>query len=180
MYFKSLSQTGVKIDRYLLVVFIAFCVSCDASNESPAPFSPPAASPAQTPRALLTLSRDNGFAGVVDVGNTKISLTPQGLVVQALTADPAIGLPRQAVTGQTPLKVRIQFVSPGPSVSQVFYDTKAQPDHWDERHSIRKPTAKGENNITVDIPDPEFGGRIRFDPGDLEGEYIIMRIEVRP
>ena len=63
---------------------------------------------------------------------------------------------------------------------QLFYDTKAQPDYWDEAHSVRKPTAQGENNITVEIPDREFGGRIRFDPGDLTGEYLIMRIEVVP
>lgn len=180
MYFKSFFQTRSRIDRCLLVFFVACCVGCDSSNENPAQSSSPAASPAQTPRALLTLSRANGFAGVVDVANTKISSSPQGLVVQALTTDPAIALPRMAVAGQTPLKVRIQFVSPGPTVLQLFYDTRAHPDYWDETHSVRKPTAKGENNITVEITDPEFGGRIRLDPGDLTGEYLIMRIEVGP
>lgn len=180
MYLRRLFPPGLKIGRSLLVVLITCCVSCDSSNERTALSSPPAASPAQSSRALLTLSRTNGFAGVVDVANTRISSSPQGLVVQALAPDPAIALPRMAVTGQTPLKVRIQFVSPGPTVLQLFYDTKAQPDYWDESHSVRKPTAKGENNITIEIPDPEFGGRIRLDPGDLEGEYLIMRIEVVP
>lgn len=179
MRFKSSFQAGLRIDHCLLVLFFACCVGCD-SSETSGVASSPAASPVQTPRALLTLSRANGFAGVVDVANTKISSSPQGLVVQALTTDPAIALPRMAVTGQTPLKVRIQFVSPGPTMLQLFYDTKAHPDHWVESQSIRKPTAQGENNITVEIPDPGFGGRIRLDPGDLTGEYLIMRIEVVP
>ena len=98
----------------------------------------------------------------------------------ALTGDPAILLPRLAVASQTPLKLRIQFVSPGSTVLQVFYDTKARPDRFDESHSIIKPTVKGENNITVEIPDPEFGGRIRLDPGGVTGEYVIMRLEVGP
>jgi hypothetical protein len=63
---------------------------------------------------------------------------------------------------------------------QVFYGTKEHRDSWDETHSIRKPTKKGENDITVDITDPGFGGGIRLDPGDLTGEYVIKLIEVRP
>jgi hypothetical protein len=180
MYFKSFFQAGLRIDRYLLVIFVTCCIGCDSSNQNSTVSSSPAASPEQTPRALLTLSRTNGFAGVVDVANTKISSSQQGLIVQALTTDPAIALPRLAVTGQTPLKVRLQFVSPGPTLLQLFYDTKAHPDYWDESHSVRKPTAQGENNITVEILDPNFGGRIRFDPGDLTGEYVIKRIEVGP
>lgn len=61
---------------------------------------------------------------------------------------------------------------------QVFYDTKDHRDSFDESHSIRRPTQRGENNITVEITDPGFGGGIRLDPGTLTGEYVIKLIEV--
>jgi hypothetical protein len=34
--------------------------------------------------------------------------------------------------------------------------------------------------MTVMITDASFGGRIRFDPGDLTGDYVIKLIEIRP
>jgi hypothetical protein len=171
-----------RLDVWLLAALVAFSAGCNAPDNDATATSPaPAASPAtESSPAILTLAPANGFEGATELANVKIARTSQGLVIQALTADPSILLPRFAVTGQSPLKVHVQFVSPGANGLQVFYDTKEHRDSFDEAHSIRKPTQKGENNITVDITDPGFGGRIRLDPGDLTGEYVIKLIEVRP
>ncbi|MEN3369765.1 MAG: hypothetical protein V7609_1908 [Verrucomicrobiota bacterium] len=175
-----------RLDKWLLAILVALSVGCNApENEptvasSPTPASSsPAASPAESSPAILTLSPANGFEGVTQGGNTTISRTSEGLGVQS-AADPYILLPRLPVTAKPPLSVRIQFVNPVPPLVQIFYDTKEHRDGWDEPHSVRKPTQKGQDDITIDITDSAFGGRIRVDPGDLGGEYVIKLIEVRP
>jgi hypothetical protein len=169
-----------RLDVWLLAILVALSAGCNAPENEPAvASSPPAASPSESSPAILTLSPADRFEGVTQGGNTTISRTAEGLVVQA-EADPYILLPRLPVTGKPPLSVRVQFGSPVPPLVQVFYDTKENRDGWDEAHSVRKPTQKGENDITIDITDSAFGGRLRLDPGDLGGEYIIKLIEVRP
>jgi hypothetical protein len=187
MFFKSLVPgTGPKIGKWLLVIAVAGCAGCNRSNEdlaatSPVPtVSPGKSNPAPATKAILTLSSGTGFNGVTQGANVKIAPSAQGLVVQALTTDPSIVLPRFAVSDAKPLSVHIQYLSPGATNSQIFYDTKAHGDNWDEAHSIRRPVAKGENDVTVTITDANFGGRIRFDPGDLAGDYVIKLIEIRP
>jgi hypothetical protein len=186
MFFNFLFRSlGSKIGRQALVVSLACCAGCDSSHNdvaatSPLPGTPPSASsPASGTTALLTLSSASGFSGVTEGANVKIARSAQGLVVQALTTDPSIVLPRFTVPDAKPLSVHIQYVSPDATNSQIFYDTKAHGDNWDEAHSIRRPVAKGENDMTVTITDASFGGRIRFDPGDLTGDYVIKLIEIR-
>jgi hypothetical protein len=169
-----------RLDVWLLAILVALSAGCDAPQNQPAPASSPtAASPAESSPAILTLSPANRFEGVTQGGNTTISRTAEGLVVQS-AEDPYVLLPRLPVTYKPPLSVRVQFVGPVPPLLQVFYDTKENRDGWDEAHSVRKPTQQGENDITIDITDSAFGGRLRLDPGDLGGEYIIKLIEVRP
>jgi hypothetical protein len=177
---------GSKIGGRVLVVSLVCCAGCDSSHNdvaatSPLPgTSPSASSPVPGTAALLALSSASGFNGVAEGANVKIARSAQGLVVQALTTDPSIVLPRFAVPDAKPLSVHIQYLSPGATNAQIFYDTKTHGDNWDEAHSIRRPVAKGENDMTVMITDASFGGRIRFDPGDLTGDYVIKLIEIRP
>jgi hypothetical protein len=186
MFFNFLFRgLGSKIGRQALVVSLACCAGCDSSHNdvaatTPVPAtSPSTSSPALGTTPLLTLSSASGFNGVTEGANVKIAQAAQGLIVQALTTDPSIVLPRFAVPDAKPFSVHIQYLSPGATNSQIFYDTKAHGDNWDEAHSIRRPIAKGENDLTVTITDAGFGGRIRFDPGDLTGNYIIKLIEIR-
>lgn len=189
MFFNSpFRRFGSKIGpRVLVVVWLACCAGCDSSHNddvaatSPLPLaSSSASSPSPGTKALLTLSSASGFNGVTEGANVKVARSAQGLVLQALTTDPSIVLPRFAAPNGKGVSVHIRFVSPGATTLQVFYDTKKNGDSWDETRSIRKPTLKGENDITVNITDAEFGGGIRIDPGDLMGEYTIRLIELRP
>lgn len=169
-----------RLDVWLLAILIAVSAGCNAPENEPAVASPsPATSPSESSPAILTLSPANRFEGITQGGNTTISRTAEGLVVQS-AEDPYVLLPRLPVTYKPPFSVRVEFMGPVPSVVQIFYDTKENRDGWDEAHSVRKPTQNGQNDITIDITDSAFGGRLRLDPGDLGGEYIIKLIEVRP
>ena len=168
-----------RLDVWLLAILVALSVGCNAPENEPTPASSsPATSPAESSPAILTLSPANRFEGVTQGGSTTISRTAEGLVVQAAD-DPYILLPRLPVTVKPPLSVRVQFVGPIPPVVQIFYDTKENRDGWDEPHSVRKPTQAGQNDITIDVTDSAFGGRLRVDPGDVGGEFVIKLIEVR-
>jgi len=185
--FPAVRWTG----RLLLLVTLASGIGCDSSDKAAdatssavqqtpaAAMSPVAATSPSASPALLRLSAATGFAGVAEGANATISTTPQGLVVQALTTDPSILLPQFTNPTGKPFSIRLQFVSPGPTNLQIFYDTKEHGAYWDENHSIRKPTAGGDNDITVTITEPNFGGRIRIDPGDLTGKYVVKLIEIR-
>ena len=162
----------------LLAIFVALSAGCNEPANEPAQASPsPAASPGES-AVILTLSPANRFEGVTQGGNTTIARTAEGLRVQS-AEDPYILLPRLPATAKPPLSVRVEFVSPVPPLVQVFYDTRERADGWDEAHSVRKPTQQGQNDITIDVTDSAFGGRLRVDPGDLGGEYVIKLIEVR-
>jgi hypothetical protein len=187
MFFKSFFSVGQwRFNRWLLIAFVAGSAGCNSSDNdtvatSPTPSgSPIAATPPLNTQPLLSLSSDRGFDGVAAGANVTITTTLKGLVIQALTTDPSIVLPRLTAPHGKGLSVHIRFVSPGATTLQVFYDTKKNGGSWDETRSIRKPTAQGENDITVTITDADFGGGIRIDPGDLKGEYTISLIELRP
>jgi hypothetical protein len=167
----------------LLALLLALSTGCNAPDNEPAAASPsPAASPATSSAeslpVILALSPANQFAGVIQGGNTTLSRTAEGLVVQS-AEDPYLLLPRLPETTKPPLTVHVQFAGPVPPVVQIFYDTKENRDGWDEPHSVRKPTQQGKDDITIEVTDPAFGGRLRIDPGDLGGQYVIKLIEVR-
>ena len=168
-----------RLDVWLLALLVALSAGCNAPENEPSAATPsPGTSPAESSPAII-LSAANRFEGVVQGGNTTISRTAEGLVVQS-AEDPYILLPRLPATYKPPLSVRVEFVGPVPPVLQIFYDTKENRDGWDEAHSVRKPTQSGQNATTIDITDAAFGGRLRIDPGDLGGEYVIKVVEVRP
>jgi len=93
--------------------------------------------------------------------------------------DPQILLPRLEVTGNDKWMVHVQISSPSDTDIQIFYDTTKHAP-FDEAHSVRKPIRKGDNDVTIEISDSNFGGNLRLDPGDMAGDYAIKLIEVRP
>jgi hypothetical protein len=127
----------------------------------------------------LKLSAANSFEGIADVGNAQVTKTPEGLQVHATHYDPQMLLPRLQVAGNSKWTVHVQIVSPVATAIQVFYDTAKHPQ-FDEAHSVRKPIQQGDNDVTMEITDGDFGGNMRLDPGDPAGEYLIKVIEVTP
>ena len=76
------------------------------------------------------------------------------------------------------LNVHVQLISPGQAIFQIFYGTSAVGE-FDEAHFVKKPIQEGDNDVVVEFTEPDFKGRIRFDPGMLSGDYILKLVEVQ-
>ena|SRR2546429_6427007 len=126
----------------------------------------------------ITFGPGNKFEGIVGGANANITVTADGLKIQALNDDPSIRLPPVDVPAGTKLTLHVKIFSPATTNLQVFYTTAKNPN-FDETHSIRKPIQKGDNDVTAEITAPDFSGSIRLDPGELPGDYLLTLIEVR-
>ncbi len=75
-------------------------------------------------------------------------------MIHALTNDPALAL---LLLKMVPSKLilHIQLSSPGGTNAQVFYNTTGARD-FDEAHSVRTPIHKGDNDLVVEVTDPNF------------------------
>lgn len=128
---------------------------------------------------MLRLDAENAFAGVAEMANVKLNRTRNGLELTASTVDPQLLLPAIDATAAKMWSIHIRITSPGATTLQMFYTTKRKPD-FEETHSVRKPLQKGDNDIEVQFGDPDLGSRVRLDPGELPGNYIVQLIELRP
>lgn len=163
-----------RVDGFFVIALLMFFAGCNPSQHDTA-----AASPAPGPGvASIQFSQASGFADVREGANAKITQTADGLQIHA-SDDPQILLPRLEVTGNDKWMVHVQISSPSDAAIQIFYDTTKHAP-FDEAHSVRKPIRKGDNDITIEISDSDFGGNLRLDPGDMAGDYVIKLIEVRP
>jgi hypothetical protein len=187
MFWKSFSAAFLKkLGGWLLVAFVVICAGCEPDEEtgarSPTPGAPPI-TPAWASRIAVApsikLSSANSFEGISEVGNAQITQTPEGLQVHAFHFDPQMLLPRLQLVGNSKWMVHVQIFSPVDTAIQIYYDTTKHPQ-FDDAHSIRKPIKSGENDVTMEITNSDFGGNIRLDPGDPAGEYLIRLIEVQP
>jgi hypothetical protein len=162
------------VDGFFVIALLMFFAGCNPSQHDTA-----AASPAPG-RGVpsIQFSQASGFEGVREGGNAKITQAADGLQIHA-SDDPQLLLPRLEVTGNDKWVVHVQISSPSDTGIQIFYDTTKNAA-FDEAHSVRKPIRKGDNDVTMEINDSDFGGNLRLDPGDMAGEYLIKLIEVRP
>jgi hypothetical protein len=152
----------------------------DRASTSPSPSTPAATDTAAsipTGEGGIVFTTANGFEAINAIQNATLARTKEGLTVHALNNDPALSLPAFKVAPGSKFTVHIQIVAPGTSDLEVMYNTTSLPA-FGGHNSVRKSTHQGDNDVTVEIPDPTFAGRIRIDPGELRGDYLIKLIEV--
>ena len=73
--------------------------------------------------------------------------------------------------------IAIDIDVPADSRVMVFYSTPEQPGYSNERLRLGVIRA-GNNKLTLPLPGNSNFGRLRLDPGTIEGEYTIRSVAV--
>jgi hypothetical protein len=101
------------------------------------------------------------------------------LVIMATGHDPYLWLPPLDYPKFGEVSVIIDITCPGESqFLQVYYLTEGQGKYAGSR-SVKEVTEKGRNVVCLRIPEPGVVGRLRIDPGQVQGKYLIHKIVVR-
>jgi hypothetical protein len=102
----------------------------------------------------------------------------EGLAIMASDNDPALLLPPFKVMKGQGLALRIELTAPAHTILQVFFLLTDAPHYAEERSEcvFLKP---GRNTVFVLLDHPRLAGRVRLDPGDVPGKYVLHEVEVR-
>jgi hypothetical protein len=130
-------------------------------------------------RVVFRVSEEDGFADVLPIQD--LAPTPEApgragaLVANATGRDPCFLLPELPGAGEHRYLLRVVVESPTDTWLQVFYATPSDRT-FDEKKSIRRPIAKGENRVDVWIGPVALAGRLRLDPGEEAGRYEVRAV----
>ncbi|KAB2889357.1 MAG: hypothetical protein F9K32_13050 [Desulfobulbaceae bacterium] len=140
------------------------------------------------------LNRDTAFARGTPLfsyadGKTLRMLRPVGtaaavqgeaLQLSAATKDPALLLPGLAGVekpGQARVVVRVRMEGDSSTVARLYY--AAGDEDFAQQRSLRAKVGPGLNQVSFLLPADFQGGKLRFDPGEAEGRYVLHAVEGR-
>lgn len=141
--------------------------------------APHAGSPVdQEGRVLLWNGQEDNFASV-DVlhGIAKVE-KGSTLRLLASTSDPALLLPSVDGASLQSIEVALTLKAPAATAAQLYFMIPGSVE-YNEPCSVRHPVSAGVNSFTLPVRASAIEGRLRLDPGAVEGEYEITRIEIR-
>jgi hypothetical protein len=99
------------------------------------------------------------------------------LAIKASGTDPSIALPALKVRPGAQIAIRVDQTAPADTLIEVYYTTTATPVFTAE-HVVSVPVKAGRSVVMFEINDPDFAGGLRFDPGQLPGDYSLHQVEV--
>ncbi len=129
-------------------------------------------------KTLLLINCDKGYGGLKALHQVSLLSREDGLSLRSQGCDPHFALPLFNFSPEKELIVKIDITSPKDTVLQLYYATKSVP-HYSEKQSIRKRITKGNNVVFIKLPSRNFTGRLRLDPGEIVGEFLLHSIEIR-
>lgn len=112
--------------------------------------------------------------------NSFLRARPDGgsLHLQALDRDPFFILPGIRARPRDAYLLRIYLDAPQPTSCQVFYLRPGQ-SRFQELRSSRRPLNTGINVVYFYLPGEVLGRPLRFDPGEVPGEYRLRGWQIR-
>ncbi len=111
-------------------------------------------------------------------GGTTASLHGNMLLLSAATKDPAVLLPERAGVKKCKeerIGIRVDLKSDSSTVARLFYAAGDQ--DFDQRRSVRAKVEPGRNSLFFLLPGDSQGEKLRFDPGEVAGQYALHAIE---
>jgi len=131
----------------------------------------------QSSDVLLRVDGERGQESLGEVHDLDFRPGQDGLLLLAAGDDPSAEISFDAAANGEPLLVRLSLVSPADTVMQIFYTTPGSPV-FSAQHEFSRAIRQGENDLLFRLPHPQTGGRLRFDPGMVRGEYLLRSLVI--
>lgn len=95
----------------------------------------------------------------------------------ATGTDPSFQFPVFEFSQDKPKKINIEFTSPGRTIAQIFFK-KAENERYSGKNSETVRVEEGRNKLSFHLPINILPSTpIRFDPGTIQGRYVIHSVE---
>ena len=109
---------------------------------------------------------------------TDIEFKDGTLSFNAIGNDPYLILPRINLDDPGVATLFLNVVKNKDSIAAVYYSPDPQPE-FSEDNTLLLDTFDGENGLAFSLSELNNDSRIRIDPGDHEGRYILQILEIR-
>lgn len=113
---------------------------------------------------------------VAALNQAALTVDGEKLLIKASGNDPSVSLPALTVQPGAQFALRIEQDTPADTTAEVFYTTAATPGYTSE-NEVSVPVKAGRSVILFEINDPGFAGGLRYDPGQVPGDYTIHQME---
>jgi len=124
----------------------------------------------------LDLKEGAGFGALTALNQVSLNPQPNQCIIVSSGTDPSVGLPALTVSPPIQFALRAELTVPAETVVEIYYTTTAVPT-FSAEHVVSVPVKSGRSVILFEINDPLFAGGLRFDPGQIPGEYILHNLE---
>ena len=111
-------------------------------------------------------------------GGTTSSLHGNMLLLSATTNDPAVLLPERAGVKKIMderIGVRVDVESDFSTIARLYYADGNEA--FEQGRSVRAKIEPGRNSVYFLLPSDFQGEKLRFDPGEVAGQYTVHAIE---
>ncbi|GEM_PF-442731 len=125
----------------------------------------------------VTFDRKSGFP-IMPVNDLNMVSDNSGLILKSAGEDLQLLLPDCIPDSARSLFIKIQISSPTNTDLQFFYRTQNE-KVFCEKKSVVKSLKQGLNEIYLYIPERDYVGPLRLDPGKQPGTYILHFMEIR-
>jgi len=107
-----------------------------------------------------------------------VNYTQQGLMLTVKNDDPQILLPDIGTLDNfPPLTIDCKITTPGKTNITLYYLTRSD-QKYSERRMVKKNVLEGYNKLTIELPSTRVTGRLRLDPGDIPGKYLLHNLKI--
>jgi len=130
-------------------------------------------------RTVFRLTEAAGFSDIYPVQDVRIRVGDAGgigpLVLDSTGRDPGILLPELPPLEAGRFLLRVSLTSPAETMLQVFYAVPSAPN-FNEENSCKRRIVRGKNELEIRFGPAKLQGRLRLDPGEGRGRYLLHAI----
>jgi hypothetical protein len=107
---------------------------------------------------------------------TNVELLNDGIHFKSIGNDPSFYISEIELPNKS-FNFKIEISTPKSTIFQVFHLTNSNSE-YNEENSIRKSVTQGYQKFTLPLNSDFVSGKLRIDPGNVLGDYIIHKIEI--
>jgi hypothetical protein len=124
----------------------------------------------------INLKKSGGFAHCRELNQVAVTAQDDQLIMSASGVDPSLLLPALSMSPPLQFALEIDLTTPADTSVEIFYTTNTVQGFTPE-HMVSVPVKAGRSVALFEINDPEFNGGLRFDPGQLPGQYVLYDVQ---